>query len=257
MLLRELRTAERIALEAGAFLLRGYRRFRSVRYKGNRTNPVTNVDTECEERILRALKRAFPSDDFYGEETTRERTRAERRWYVDPLDGTVNFMHALPIFCVSIALQVRGRIEAGVVYCPTLRELYSATRGGGATCNRKPIRVSTTRRLRDSFLVTGFPYTTDGRLRNLAYFNRFIQHSQAVRRLGSAAMDLCWTAAGVFDGFWEFALGAWDIAAGMLIVSEAGGRVTDFRGGPVDLARGEILATNGRIHRDMLRLLKR
>ena len=174
---------------------------------------------------------------------------ARCRWIIDPLDGTTNFAHGLALFCVSIALEVDGRIELGAVYDPMGEELFTAERGQGARLNGRPIRVSACETLVDSLLCTGFPYAIreDGGSQ-VEVFEAFLKRAQAVRRLGSAALDLCYVAAGRFDGFWEVQLRPWDIAAASLIVEEAGGRVTAYDGSPIDLFRGQTVASNGRLH---------
>ena len=255
--MKEARVARELAVAAGDFLLKRQPSRRRVSFKSGVGNIVTDADRASERRIVRGLRRAFPDHDIIAEEGTRIETGSPYRWYIDPLDGTTNYAHGFPVFAVSIALEVRGRLEVGVVYAPALRDRYEAVRGLGARRNGRRIHVSTTSRLDRSLLVTGFPYQTRGKRRNLEYFRRFLFDTRAVRRVGSASVELSWMACGIFDGYWEFDLGSWDIAAGMLLVSEAGGRVTNFRGGPVELSKGEILATNRRLHGVMMRRLRR
>jgi myo-inositol-1(or 4)-monophosphatase len=252
---RFLKAALRAAERAGALLLRHHGLALKVRHKGSRQNLVTDLDTESETIVVRTLRRTFPDHDVVGEEKKRALTGSPYRWYIDPLDGTVNYVHALPVFSVSIGLALEGRPLCGVVLAPAMRELFTAERGRGAFRNGRRIRVSRRRSLRDSFLVTGFPYQSAGRRRQMRYFDRFTMRTQALRRLGCASMDFCYTACGVFDGFWEMGLEPWDMAAGALIVEEAGGRVTNFRGMPFDLGRGEVVASNGRIHAAMVKVI--
>lgn len=249
--------AIRIAREAGAYLLRNYRKVRNVGHKRRITDLVTEIDRGSEELIVRRLRKAFPGDDIVAEEKEQEQSGADRRWYVDPLDGTVNYVHGFPIYSVSMALVEKGRARLGVVYLPHMNELFTAVRGRGAKRNGRRIRVSKRRRLADSLLATGFPYYDSGRRKNLRYFKSFLHNTRAVRRAGSAAIDLAYTACGIFDGFWEFGLKAWDIAAGALMVEEAGGRVTRFDGSALEVEKGEILATNGFLHRPMMRVLRK
>jgi myo-inositol-1(or 4)-monophosphatase len=177
-------------------------------------------------------------------------------WFIDPLDGTTNFAHGLPIFCISIALEVEGEIMMGLVYDPPREELFFALNGKGAYLNNKRIKVSETKKLDKSLLVTGFPYDVrTSKENNLNYFQSFIMKAQAVRRLGSAALDLCYVASGRFDGFWEMKLSPWDVAAGSLIVKEAGGEVTNFSGKKFNIHGREILADNGLIHKKMIEVL--
>lgn len=251
-----LKHAEAAAREAGRLLMRRFRGRMKVGHKGVATDLVTDIDRASERLIAKRLLRAFPDDDILAEEDVRRDTGSRFRWIVDPLDGTVNYVHGFPLFAVSIALAVNGAVEAGVVHVPALDQTFAASRGRGARLNGRPIRVSATPRLPEAFLVTGFPYFESGRDDNLRYFAAFLNETRAIRRVGSASIDLCYTACGIFDGFWEFALKSWDIAAGVLVVQEAGGRATRFDGTPVDLEMGEILATNGRIHGEMKAVLQ-
>ncbi|MHC4608116.1 MAG: inositol monophosphatase family protein [Planctomycetota bacterium] len=252
-----MRAARDLAVRAGGFLRRRQSRIREIRFKGDTGNLVTDADKASERMIVRGIRKAFPDHDIVAEEEERRETGSPFRWHIDPLDGTTNYAHGLPIYSVAIALEVSGTVEVGAVYVPVLDELYEAVRGGGAFRNRKRMRVSRTRRLKLSLLATGFSYRKPQKRRNMKYFDRFQFASRAVRRLGVASVDLCYVACGLFDGFWEFDLGSWDVAAGVLFVREAGGKVTDFRGGPVDIAVPEVLATNGRIHTAMMNHLRR
>jgi myo-inositol-1(or 4)-monophosphatase len=217
---------------------------------------VTNFDHKAQEMIFDRLARLFPGHGFLAEEGLARGERAEFRWVFDPLDGTTNFAHRVPVFTVSIALEQGDRVILGVVYDPMREELFEAVEGEGARLNGRPIRVSAVDDLDRSLLATGFPYDLRvSPVNNIAHFNNFLTRAQAVRRCGSAAMDLCYVACGRFDGFWELKLKPWDHAAGALIVREAGGRVTDFGGGEFDILSAESLASNGLIHEPMIRVL--
>ncbi|MBI2931438.1 MAG: inositol monophosphatase [Planctomycetes bacterium] len=252
-----LRLAAALAVETGRFLLKNQPGRRKIAFKGAPGNLVTDMDLASEERIVGAIRRTFPDHAVVAEERGTTQADSPHRWYVDPLDGTTNYAHGFALWCVSIAFESRGRMEAGVVYCPALDELYVGVRDRGATRNRKPIRCSRAASLPRALLATGFPYQQRYKVENLRYWDAFIRRAQAVRRVGSAAMDLCWTAAGAFDGFWEFHLGPWDIAAAALIAEEAGALVTDWKGAPVDVFKGEVLAANPRLHGAMKRVLAR
>lgn len=218
-----------------------------VRNKGV-VDLVTEVDLASEAAILRLLHDRMPGVAVLAEEAGGARA-GETRWVVDPLDGTTNFVHGFPSFGVSVALQHQGEVIAGCVYDPVRDHTYSAGRGLGATCEGRPLRVSSTDSLERALLLTGFAY--DRRERAdfyLRFVKAFLEQSQGLRRAGSAAMDLCHVAAGRADGFWEFGLNVWDVAAGVLLVQEAGGRVTDMLGGPLDLDQPRLLATNGGVH---------
>ena len=221
---------------------------------------VTEVDLECERMCRAVLAERFPDHDILAEEMGGGSTGAQAsrwRWVFDPLDGTTNYAHGLPVFCSSLGLEIDGRTAVGAIYDPSRQELFTAERGKGAHLNGKPLAVSDAVGLRDSLLVTGFPYDIDQHADDLvAVFAAFLGRAQAVRRLGSAALDLCYVAAGRFDGFWEQHLKAWDVCAGALIVEEAGGRITGTDGSPFDIAGGHLVASNGRIHDDMLTVIR-
>jgi myo-inositol-1(or 4)-monophosphatase len=253
---RDLRdSAIRIAREAGAVLLEGYGRVHALERKG-RIDLVTAYDRRSELVVLGEITRLHPDHAVLAEESGA--TGASRvRWIVDPLDGTTNFAHNYPFFAVSIGVEVDGRPAAGVVFDPVRDELFAAAAGHGATVNDTPIHVSSIGRVDDALLVTGFPYDLrEDPDRYLRPFRAFLLQAQGVRRDGSAALNLCYTAMGRFDGFWERGLAPWDAAAGVLIVTEAGGRVTRFDGQPVDLAGREFLATNGTLHPAMMQVLE-
>ena len=251
------KVALRAAKEAGAILREGLEQARTIEYKGDK-NIVTDVDRRSEEAIAALVRRELPGHSLVSEEGTRLQGNSGYCWFVDPLDGTTNYAHGYPCFSVSIGVEKDGELVYGVVYDPTLEEVFTAERGEGAFLNGKRLRVSAVSRLSNSLLATGFPpdvATADEN--NLNHFENFIKQAQAVRRPGSAALDLCYVAAGRFDGFWELRLNAWDVAAGALLVTEAGGRVTDLRGQPFRLSKPQIVANNGLIHEEMLAVLAR
>lgn len=213
---------------------------------------VTAADLEAEAAAVKILKRARPDFGFLTEEAKPVESKGHGRWIIDPLDGTTNFVHGFPMFCVSIAAEWKGEIVAGVVFHPILNDTYSATLGGGAFVNQQKLSVSRTKRLRDSLLTTGFTYRKDKWLREeMEAFERLSAVARAIRRPGSAALDLAYTARGVFDGFWERRLSPWDVAAGILLVKEAGGKVTDFNGSKFVITSPQVLASNGRLHSDL------
>jgi myo-inositol-1(or 4)-monophosphatase len=240
--------ATQAALRAGGIQKAKYGREIEVSKKGE-IDLVTEVDRACEDAILETIRARFPDHDIVTEETPLERRGSPFVWYIDPLDGTTNFAHGYPFFCSSVALARDGVVIAGAVYDPLKEELFTGERGAGAHLNGKRLRVSSAESLLDSLLLTGFPYDlrddVEGHLRS---FTRLMGHARAIRRDGAAALDLSYVAAGRADGFWEGRLNAWDFAAGLLFVEEAGGRVTRFDGRPVPLVADEVAATNGRIH---------
>jgi len=245
-----LEAAVEIAREAGKILREELDRPADITYKGD-VDLVTQADRRSEETIVRRLRKYFPGHAIAAEEGTGHENASEYCWHVDPLDGTTNFAHGYPCFCVSIALTHRGEVLAGVIYNPIHGELYAAARGEGATLNGKEINVSKVDRLATSLLCTGFPVHKRQANPNIHYYWDFTLRSHGVRRDGSAALDLACVAAGRFDGFWEFGLKKWDTAAGVLLVEEAGGKVSDFVGEPYALGGPVILATNGLIHEEM------
>jgi myo-inositol-1(or 4)-monophosphatase len=258
---RELcREAERIARDAGRLLLGFVGRSLDVRLKGD-VDLVTQADRASEDLILAAIRERFPGDDILAEESGASSGGAAgaRCWVVDPLDGTTNFAHGLPLWSVSIGvLDPDGAPEVGVVYDPSRDECFTAARGNGAACNGDPISVSSTRRLGEAVLVTGFPYDIrTSEIDNLDHFTRFMKRCRAVRRLGSAAIDLAWVACGRFDGFWELKLHPWDVAAGILLVQEAGGSVSRFDGASFDIHALDLLAAPGALTIEMQEVLRR
>jgi len=249
-------TAIHAALRGGEILLKNRGKAKKVSYKG-RVNLVTEIDLRSEKAILKILKRKFPDFDILTEESELEKKDSEYKWIIDPLDGTTNYAHDFPSFCVSVALEKKGEVILGVVYNPLLDELFTAEEGKGAFLNRKKIRVSKTKKLSQSLIATGFPYDIrESEINNLDHFTNFAQKAQAIRRAGSAALDLCYLAVGRFDGFWELKLSPWDTAAATLLVKEAGGKVTDFEGKNYSIYSRHILATNGKIHQQMIKVLK-
>ena len=221
---------------------------------------VTEIDLRVEREFRALIAERFPDHVVLGEEFSAESERdavPEYCWVFDPVDGTTNYAHALPIFCSSLALEIRGQPTVAAIYDPSRRELFTAARGEGAWLNGAPLRVSTADTLIDSLLCTGFPYSVQrDPVALVELFGEFLRVSRAVRRLGSAAIDLCYVAAGRLDGFWEQSLHPWDVAAGALIIQEAGGRVTDLAGGPYSSRAGNLIASNGHIHDAMVRTIQ-
>jgi len=244
------------ALAAGQLLRRHFGRPQQIEHKGE-IDLVTALDREAEALIAARIRAVFPEHAILAEEGTASEGggNAAHRWLVDPLDGTTNYAHGYPVFAVSVAYERAGRVVLGVVYDPLREELFLGEAGRGATLNGAPLRVSATRRLGDSLLATGFPYDRTQFPAALRLWNALAYRAQALRRGGSAALDLCYVAAGRCDGYWERHVRPWDLAAGALIVAEAGGRVTDFRGEPLDLYAGEAVASNGWIHAELLTAL--
>jgi myo-inositol-1(or 4)-monophosphatase len=255
---RELERATNVAREAGALLRESFGRQQDIRYKG-RIDLVTEMDHRSEELILGRLGAAFPGDAFLAEERGRDASTSDRVWIVDPLDGTVNYAHEYPVFSVSIALEDSGELVVGVVYNPLLDEMYAARRGGGATLNGRPRRVTEADSLERAMLATGFGYDVsaepDPERNNLGPFSRFILRAQAVRRAGSAALAIANVGVGRTDGFWERGINPWDMAAAMVVVVEGGGKITNLAGDPPELSGRQLLATNGRIHAAMREVL--
>jgi myo-inositol-1(or 4)-monophosphatase len=241
-----------MAREAGALLMDFFHQHVKIEYKGE-VDLVTVADRQSEALILQRIRARWPSHDILGEEGGLHDQGSEYRWYVDPLDGTTNFAHGYPVFCVSLAVEHKGKRIAGVVYDPTRDELFSAELGAGAYLNGERIHVSKTANLAESLVATGFPSHKRHKNPNIFFYHQITLRTHGVRRAGSAALDLCSVACGRFDGFWEFNLNPWDTAAGVLIVEEAGGIVGDFRGGPFDIGSRETLASNGLVHEAMLR----
>ncbi|HPM43593.1 MAG TPA: inositol monophosphatase family protein [Candidatus Omnitrophota bacterium] len=242
------------AKESGLFIKRSVGRIKNISYKG-RDNIVTDVDKKAESIIMKRIFSAFPGHSILSEETGLRMSPSLYRWVIDPLDGTTNFAHAFPFFCVSIALEYDGEVMLGVVFDPVRNELFTAEKGKGAYLNSDKIKVSGIGKLSKSFVATGFSYGNKRKDRNVKYFKRLLMKTMAIRRAGSAALDLCYVACGRFDGYWELDLHPWDSAAGSLIVKEAGGKVTKFDGKPHSDYEKQILATNSLIHKEMVKTL--
>lgn len=245
-----------IAVQAGHFLKENQGRISEVKEKGSSTNLVTDIDRKSEAMIVDFVRKNFPGHDVLAEEGGGSKTNSEYKWIVDPLDGTTNFTHGYPVYCVSIAVEHKGEVIAGAVYDPNLDEMFTSEKGSGAFLNGERIHVSQTDNLPHAMLATGFPYDVkDDPYNCIEHFDTFLLYSQAIRRLGSAALDICNVANGRLDGFWEVNLHAWDTAAAVLISAEAGGRVSDFRGGKYSIYDKNILLSNGRIHDEMIKVL--
>src|SRR3954465_7703029 len=243
---------EQTARDAGALLMRHFKARVAIEYKGD-ADLVTVADRESETLIVARIRERFPQHDILGEEGTRTESGAEFKWYIDPLDGTTNFAHAFPVFCVSIALERKGERVAGVLFDPTRDELFAAEKGSGAALNGARMQVSKIAKLNEALVATGFPSHKRHKNPNIHFYHQITLRTHGVRRAGSAALDLASVAAGRVDGFWEFNLNPWDTAAGVLLVEEAGGIVTDMQGGPFDLASREVLASNRLIHDELLK----
>ncbi len=248
-----------IALEAGALIRGFFERGVATEYKGD-VDLVTEADRASERLITERLSATWPAHGIFGEEGARQRMEGEYRWYVDPLDGTTNFAHGFPVFCVSLGLERRlqgqaededGELVAGVIYDPTRDELFAAEAGRGAWLNGRRVRTSSTKMLAEALLATGFPSRKRHANPNVHFYQEFTLRSHGVRRAGSAALDLAYTACGRLDGFWEINLNPWDTAAGALLVLEAGGSMSTFEGGPFHLSSREVLATNGLLRREV------
>jgi myo-inositol-1(or 4)-monophosphatase len=252
------------ALKAGKLVLKHSGKIKRIGFKGD-VNLVTDVDRLAEEIIVKTIRSKFPGHGILTEESKEKKTASDFKWVIDPLDGTTNYAHGLPVYCISIALEKEGEIILGVVYNPNLDELFVGEKGKGAyiykgrgaSKSKQRISVSRESKLGKSLLATGFPYDIrTSKNNNLNHFANFYKRCQAVRRMGAAALDLAYLAMGRFDGFWELKLSPWDMAAGSLLITEAGGKVTDFSGGSFNIYLKEILATNGKIHQQMVDVLK-
>ncbi len=244
-----------IARKAGELLRENLGRVESIEYKGA-VDLVTDVDRKSETLIVDFIKERFADHDILTEEGQDKTEGSPCRWIIDPLDGTTNYAHGYPVFCVSIGFEEEGELRLGVVYDPMLEELFVAENGGGAYLNGRRIRVSATPTLDKSLLSTGFPYDLrTSRENNLNHFSNFAMRAQAIRRAGSAALDMCYVGCGRFDGFWELKLKPWDVAAGSLVVKEAGGRLTDFNDSPFSIYGYEVIASNGLIHQEMVEVV--
>jgi myo-inositol-1(or 4)-monophosphatase len=248
---------EQIAKEAGEIIRSGYRRDFGIEFKTGVNNLVTEIDKKSEECIINFIKKEFPTHSILSEESGSTDKNSDYVWIIDPLDGTTNFAHGFPIFSVSIGVQKNNETIYGVVYDVMRDVIYSAEKNAGAFANGRRMNVSRNDDLNKSLLVTGFPYNIKENPNNaIEKFTAFLMVARAVRRLGSAAIDFCYVADGIFDGFWEVSLNPWDIAAGILLVEEAGGIVTNFKGEPITLSSKEILASNKLIHNQMIEILQ-
>ncbi len=254
----EIRTvAIDLARRSGRLLKENLGHAGRIEFKGE-VDIVTEMDRKAEALIVEELKRRFPDHGILTEESREKTTSSGCRWIIDPLDGTTNYAHGFPVFCVSIAFEHNGDVVFGTVYDPVLDELFVAEKGKGAFMNDTRLRVSVVSTLDKSLLATGFPYDLrTSKENNLDHFANFALRAQAIRRAGSAALDLCYVGCGRFDGFWEIKLHPWDVAVGALVVEEAGGRITDFEGRPFSIYSSECVASNGIIHDEMLQVLKK
>ncbi len=245
------------AEEAGKILLEYHNKDFIIESKEIISNLVTEVDKKSESKIIEIIKNNFPDDSILSEEIGSIEAGSNCKWIIDPIDGTINYAHGIPLFCVSIGIEKDGEIIMGLVYNPLSGEKFFAEKNKGAFLNEKKISVTNEKNLRKALLVTGFPYDSSRNPNKpVDVFGRFVMLDIPIRRLGSAALDLCWTACGRFDGFWEYNLNPWDTAAGFLILKEAGGKVTDFNGKDYSVYSKEILATNGLLHEDILKIIQ-
>lgn len=249
-------TLKNASIEAGKILKDNFEGTFKISSKDVVSNLVTEIDQKSEDKIIEIIKRDFPGHNIVSEEAGVIFQESEYKWIIDPIDGTVNYAHSIPLTCVSIAVEKNEQVISGVVYNPMANEFFFAEKGKGALFNDDVISVSKTSNIKKSLLVTGFPYDSSKYKPDpVAVFKKFIMRDIPIRRLGSAALDLCWTANGRFDGFWEYNLNAWDVAAGYLILLESGGKVTNFKGEDYSIYGKEILATNGLIHDEMLEVI--
>ena len=241
---------------AGNIVKKHFGNIKSIDRKSTNIDLLTVADTESEAFILKKITSAYPHHHIIAEESAITKRDSDYQWVIDPLDGTTNFVHNLPIFAISIGLQYKGKTILGVVHNPAVDKCFWAEKNGGAFLNKNPIHITSTNTLSNSLLVTGFPYIHDDSWeRCFDYFKEFYGKTQGVRRLGAAALDFCFVAMGRFEGFWEFGLQPWDVCAGALILEEAGGRVSDWDGSPMPFSGKRVLATNGHIHDEMMATL--
>jgi len=252
---RYLEVAEKAAREAGKVLIENLGKVKEIEFKA-KNSLVTEVDKFSEEIIISSIKKHFPSHDYFAEESGRHSRESDHVWIIDPLDGTTNYAHAYPFFSVSIALEIEEVVKVGLVYDPVKEELFTAEEGKGSYLNGNPIKVSKSHAIEHSHVCTGFMHEIEWMVEaNIKHFGNFIRRARAVRRDGSAALDLCYVACGRFDGFWELGLNPWDTAAGALILKEAGGHVTTFSGDEYSIYLQEILGSNSIIHDHMIGIL--
>lgn len=245
-----------IIIEAGDYIAVRAREAFEIKEKEGKNNLVTEVDLAAEKMIKSAILKKYPDHGFMGEEFGNENTNSKYLWIIDPIDGTINYAHHIPLYCVSIALAIDGELRLGAIYNPETKELFYAEKGKGAFLNQQTIQVSEQNNFDKAFLVTGFPYHFPKGMDVANTFISIVKRGLPLRRLGSAALDLAYVACGRFDGFWEYNLNAWDIAAGYLLVEEAGGRVSDFDLNPGHYNHKETLATNGKIHQSLLKVIQ-
>lgn len=251
-----LKVALTAAEKAGEYILQNSNRVPTYKYK-SRANMVTEIDKTSEAIIVDTILKQFPEHQILAEEGLNQSSKSEFKWIIDPLDGTTNFVHCFPFYAVSIGLEYCGEVILGVVNFPPMKEVFHAISGKGAYLNNKKIRVSSVKRLEEALLATGFPYDITEKFKlNFDLFEIFYQKTQGIRRPGAAAIDLCYVACGRLDGFWEYELNPWDVAAGSIIVKEAGGKVRNIDGSPFTIYDRQILATNGLIEEEMLRVVK-
>jgi myo-inositol-1(or 4)-monophosphatase len=249
--------ADHAARESGRIIKDQFGKLKEITFKG-RINPVTDVDLKSERAIIDIIRGRFPDHDIITEESQLDLSGSPWRWIIDPLDGTVNYSHDYPIVAVSVALEIRGTVEIGIVYNPITEEYFHVMKGQGAYINDEPIHVSKIDTLEKSLLATGFPYDIGERPdNNLAQFNRLMMKTEGIRRDGSAALNLAYTAMGRCDGYWEMIISPWDIAAGSLLVTEAGGKVTDLDGHSLSIYKNQVFSSNGLIHSLMLEEIKK
>jgi myo-inositol-1(or 4)-monophosphatase len=244
--------------ESAEILKRSFNTQFKIGRKKDYSDLVTEIDKKSEARIIEIIHKHYPDHNVLSEECGDLNKESDYVWIADPIDGTVNYAHSVPIFCVSLALEIKGEVRLGMVYNPVSGERFYAEKGKGAYLQDRKVKVSEIKELKDSLLVTGFPYgARDNRDHCIDHFNNFIRAGLPIRRLGSAALDMCYIACGRFDGFWEVSLNPWDVAAGYLMVNEAGGKVSSFKGEKYSIYNKQLLATNGRIHDEMIEILQR
>ena len=250
-------TLFKAAIESGKILIENFGGSYGIESKDVVSNLVTEIDKRSEKKIIEVIKADFPSHNILSEEIGAIDTESNVKWIIDPIDGTINYAHSIPLCCVSIGVEKKGDIVLGIVYNPFSGETFFAEKGNGATLNEKKIFVSSENDVEKSLLVTGFPYTSSKNpTKQLEVFTKIVSSDIPIRRLGSAALDICWTACGRFDGFWEYNLHPWDVAGGSLILTEAGGKLSDFSGKEYNIYEKEILATNGLIHNQVLEIIQ-
>ena len=248
--------AVKITEKANRIILKNLNKTRKISYKKGDFNLVTNVDKEVEALLIKEITLRFPNHSIIAEESGKHIKDPDYEWFIDPIDGTTNFAHSYPCFCISIGFARKKKMEFGLIKNPSTGDLYSAQKNKGAKLNGKTIKVSKIRSLKDSLLVTGLPYDRrTSKTNNFNHFRNLTLCSHGVRRDGAAALDLCYVASGAVDGFWELKLSPWDVAAGMLIVEEAGGKITNFKGNKFDIYCKEIVASNGFIHKELIKKL--